>query len=57
MKTTWWDVKNPNSNAYQIRRWLSQIPHGGIVGNRAVLIVYNEKHPERSEMIVEELKS
>lgn len=59
MKTTWWDVKVPkkqNPNAYQMKRWLSQVPHGGIVGNLAVLICYNEEHPEQSEMVVEVIK-
>jgi len=41
--------------AYQITRWLSQVSNGGIVGNKAVLICYNERHPERSYMIVEDL--
>lgn len=40
---------------YQMRKWLSQIPHGGIVGNKAVLIVYNSEAPELSEMIVEDI--
>lgn len=38
---------------YQMRKWLSQVPHGGIVGDLAVLIVYNEEHPSQSEVIVE----
>jgi hypothetical protein len=42
---------------YQMRRWLSQVPHGGIVGNKAVLIVYNEEHPSQSYLIVEEINS
>lgn len=39
---------------YQIRRWLSQVPHGGMVGDKAVLIVYNEQHPSQSYLIVED---
>lgn len=42
---------------YQMRKWLSQVPHGGMVGNMAVLIVYNEKHPEQSLLIVEDINS
>ncbi len=41
---------------YQMRKWLSQVPHGGIVGNKAVLIVYNEKAPELSYLIVEDIE-
>lgn len=40
---------------YQMRKWLSQVPHGGIVGDKAVLIVYNSEAPELSEMIVEDI--
>jgi hypothetical protein len=40
---------------YQMRKWLSQVPHGGIVDNKAVLIVYNEKAPEQSHLIVEDI--
>lgn len=60
MTQTWWDVKRPkkhNVHDYQIRRWLSQVSHGGIVGNTAVLIMYNEKHPSQSYLIVEEINS
>lgn len=55
----YWDVKaNPvftdePLERYQMRKWLSQIPHGGIVGNMAVLICYNRQHPEQSSVIVE----
>lgn len=38
---------------YQMRKWLSQVPHGGIVDDKAVLIVYNKEYPERSEILVE----
>lgn len=38
---------------HQMRKWLSQVPHGGIVGDKAVLIVYNEKAPELSYLLVE----
>lgn len=41
---------------YQIRKWLSQVPHGGMVGDNAVLIVYNEKHPSASYILVEDIK-
>ena len=41
---------------YQIRKWLSQVPHGGMVGDKAVLIVYNEKHPSASYILVEDTK-
>lgn len=55
----YWDVKStpvfPDEPAerYQMRKWLSQIPHGGIVGKLAVLVCYNRKCPERSFVIVE----
>lgn len=53
----WWDIKKPADRLtrYQIRRWMSQVPHGGIVGNMAVLICYNHKHPEQSLVIVEDI--
>lgn len=40
---------------YQMRKWLSQIPHGGIVGCKAALILYNNESPERSLLIVEDI--
>jgi hypothetical protein len=54
----YWDVKaspvfeDISLERHQMRKWLSQIPHGGIVGDKAVLIVYNSEAPELSEMIV-----
>ena len=42
---------------YQIRKWLSQVPHGGMVGDKAVLILYNEEHPSQSLLIVEDTKN
>jgi hypothetical protein len=61
MAKTWWDVKpqkkETNLQDYQIKRWLSQVPHGGVVGENAVLIVYNEKHPSQSVLIVEGINS
>lgn len=42
---------------YQMRRWLSQVSHGGMVGDKAVLIVYNEEHPSQSILIVEDVNS
>lgn len=58
MTKKWWDIKEPvdSLSRYQIKRWLSQVPHGGIVGNMAVLICYNHKHPEQSLLIVEEIQ-
>lgn len=59
----YWDVKaspvyeDISPERYQMRKWLSQVPHGGIVGDSAVLIVYNEQAPEQSEMIVEGINS
>lgn len=58
MTNTWWDVKRPKKQQdklqdYQMKRWLSKVPHGGMVGNLAVLICYNEKHPSQSLVIVE----
>lgn len=41
---------------YQIRKWLSQVPHGGVVGEKAVLIVYNKQHPSASYILVEDIK-
>ena len=40
---------------YQMRKWLSQIPHGGIIGNEAYLIVYNSEAPELSYIIKERI--
>lgn len=59
----YWDVKaspvypDESYEDYQIRKWLSQVPHGGIVGNTAVLICYNEQHPSASLVIVEDTKT
>ena len=41
----WW--------ALHLKKWLSEVPNGGIVGDKAVLIVYNEEHPELSFVTVE----
>jgi len=61
MAKTWRDVKPQKKQTdlqdYQMRRWLSQVPHGGIVGDSAVLIVYNEEHPSQSYLIVEGINS
>ncbi len=40
---------------YQIRKWLSQVPHGGIIENKAFLIVYNSEAPELSYIIKEQI--
>jgi hypothetical protein len=57
-KPRYMDIKPPETyEDYQIRKWLSQVPHGGIVGNMAVLICYNEKHPSASLVIVEDIKT
>ncbi len=59
----YWDVKasrvfeDISPERHQMRKWLSQIPHGGIVGDSAVLIMYNKQAPEQSEMIVEGINS
>lgn len=56
----YWDVKaspvypDESPDDYQIRKWLSQVSHGGMVGDKAVVIVYNEEHPSQSLVIVEE---
>lgn len=47
--------KEEDLQDYQMRRWLSQVPHGGIVGEKAVLIMYNEQHPSQSILIVEDI--
>lgn len=55
----YWDVKahpvyaDEPAERYQMRKWLSQVPHGGVVGDMGVLIVYNEKYPELSEILVQ----
>lgn len=49
--------KDESLDDYQIRRWLSQVPHGGMVGDKAVLVVYNEEHPSQSYLIVEDTKN
>lgn len=52
----YWDIIPPESyERYQMRKWLSQVPHGGIVGDNAYLIVYNREAPERSYLIREGL--
>lgn len=57
-KPRYMDIKPPETyEDYQIRKRLSQVPHGGIVGNMAVLICYNEKHPSQSLVIVEDIKN
>lgn len=57
-KPRYMDIKPPETyQDYQIRKWLSQVPHGGIVDNMAVLICYNEKHPSASLVIVEDIKN
>lgn len=59
MNLKWWDIKNvpvyPDEpvERHQMRKWLSQIPHGGVYGNLAVLVCYNKHKPERSSVIVE----
>jgi len=55
-KPRYMDVIPPESyERYQMRKWLSQVPHGGIVGDYAYLIVYNREAPERSYLIREGL--
>ena len=50
------DIIPPESyERYQMRKWLSQVPHGGIIGDTAYLIVYNREAPERSYVIREGL--
>lgn len=48
-------AQRESADRYQIRKWLSQIPHGGIVGNEAVLVVYNSEAPELSYIIKEQI--
>lgn len=61
-KPRYWDIKNhpvftdETPEDYQMRKWLSQVPHGGIVGNKAVLVCYNRMHPARSTLIVEDIE-
>lgn len=58
VRKRYFDIKPAESaEDYQIRKWLSQVPHGGIVDNMAVLICYNEKHPSQSLVIVEDIKN
>lgn len=58
----WWDVKSMpvfediSAEDHQMRKWLSQVPHGGIIGNLAVLVCYNRMHPARSTLIVEDIE-
>lgn len=59
----WWDIKttpvkpDPSETAdrHHMRKLLETIPHGGIMGSRAYLIVYNRAMPERSYVIVEDI--
>lgn len=55
LKTFAENINTEPYERYQMRKWLSQVPHGGIVGKKAVLIVYNEKAPELSYLIVEDI--
>ena len=50
------DIIPPESyDRYQMRKWLSQIPHAAIVDNVAYVIVYNSEAPERSYVVREGL--
>lgn len=49
------NINTESYERYQMRKWLSQVPHGGIVGDKAVLIVYNSEAPELSYLIVEDI--
>lgn len=59
----YWDVKSmpvfPDEppERHQMRKWLSQVPHGGIVDDVAVVVCYNEQRPEQSYLIIEGNKS
>lgn len=59
----YWDVKNtpvyPDEppGRYQMRKWLSQVEHGCIVGNTAMLLCYDKTCPEKSYVIIEDIKS
>lgn len=57
VKTIMETIEEEPYERYQMRKWLSQVPHGGIVGDKAVLIVYNEQAPELSYLIVEGINS
>lgn len=41
---------------YQMRKWLTSVPNGAIVGNEAVLVVYNSEAPELSYIIKEPIE-
>lgn len=55
LEASFWQFTPTAYDKHQMRKWLSQVPHGGIVDNKAVLIVYNEKAPEQSYLIVEDI--
>ena len=56
-KPRYMDIIPPETaEDYQMRKWLSQVPHGGIVGNKAVLVCYNHKHPSQSILLVEDIE-
>lgn len=40
---------------YQTTKWLTSVSRGGLVGNTAVLIVYNSEAPELSYIIKEQI--
>jgi len=50
------DMQSESYERYQMRKWLSQVPHGAIIDDVAYLVVYNEKQPELSYLIVEVIK-
>lgn len=49
-------ARRESAERYQMRKWLSQIPHGGIIGNEAYLIVYNSEAPELSYILKEQIE-
>lgn len=54
----WWDIKHPSLtyNRWLVNRFFKKLEtRGGIVGDKAVLFVYNEKSPELSYILTESL--
>lgn len=49
-------AERESAERHQMRKWLSQVPHGGIIGDEAFLIVYNEEAPELSYIIKEQIE-
>lgn len=58
----WWDIQKPRAairlqySRYIVKRFFNNLEtRGGVVDNKAVLFVYNERTPELSYILTEQL--